>query len=53
MGWLMGLEPKRLGNEGIILGRLYEGNEPLRHPVVPRIYPRIYPRTIPTASLLG
>ena len=49
MGWLMGLEPKRPGNEGIVMGRLYEGKWPLRHPSIPRIYPRIYP----TASLLG
>ncbi len=26
------------------MGRLYEGNPPLRSPLVPRIYPRIYPR---------
>lgn len=44
MGWLMGLEPKRLGNGGIVMGRLYEGNRPLRHPHDPRIYPWIYPR---------
>lgn len=43
MGWLMGLEPKRPGNEGIVMGRLYEGNRPLRHPHDPRIYPWIYP----------
>lgn len=43
MGWLMGLEPKRPGNERIITGQVYERNEPLLHPVVPRIYPWIYP----------
>lgn len=26
------------------MGPLYEGNRPLRNPVVPRIYPRIYPK---------
>jgi hypothetical protein len=43
LGWLMGLEPKRPGNVGGLMGRLYEGNEPLCRPVVPRIYPWIYP----------
>ncbi len=38
------------------MGRLYEGNWPLRNPVVPRIYPRIYPKvrsrlTLPDAAV--
>jgi hypothetical protein len=42
----MGLEPKRPGNRGIVMGRLYEGNRPLRHPLLPRIYPWIYPTRV-------
>ena len=50
MGWLMGLEPKRPGNRGIVMGRIYEGNRPLRHPLLPRIYPWIYPTGVRRAD---